>query len=79
MPPLRAVDAGHESGAAQLARVALALRDPLMQDCMYGVAVSTHAAAARTWWATLTRVLPEPDRAAGLRSATSQAMAGWRP
>ncbi|GAA5091454.1 DUF4192 domain-containing protein [Nocardia iowensis] len=68
-----ALSAGHEPTPPELAEVAVALRDPLVRDCMYGVAISAKAATAQTLWARLTRVLPEPDRSqvAGMLSATA--------
>ncbi|WP_407670628.1 DUF4192 family protein [Nocardia suismassiliense] len=51
-----ALGAGHEPTPAQLAEVAVAvaLHDPLVRDCMYGVAISARAATAQTLWARLT-------------------------
>lgn len=68
-----ALGAGHEPTPAQLAEVAVALRDPLVRDCMYGVAISARAATAQTLWAILIQVLTEPDRSqvAGMLSATA--------
>ncbi|WP_306365531.1 DUF4192 domain-containing protein [Nocardia sp. CC227C] len=56
-----------ESGArlhpAELAELAVALRNPVVRDVMFALAPGDHAAAAETLWIHLARALPDPDRA----------------
>ncbi|MEV6072062.1 DUF4192 domain-containing protein [Nocardia sp. NPDC052001] len=46
-----------------LADVAVALRDPVVREAMFGVADGEHAHRAHQLWTILTRALPDPDRA----------------
>ncbi|MCU1642949.1 MAG: hypothetical protein JWN03_3224 [Nocardia sp.] len=46
-----------------LAETAVALRDPQVRDCMFGVTAGIYMRAAEQVWLTLTRSLSGPDRA----------------
>ncbi|GAB2554848.1 DUF4192 domain-containing protein [Nocardia heshunensis] len=55
--------AHHPPSARDLADIAVALRDKVVRDVMFGLTGGSHAAAAEQMWVRLTRCLPYPDRA----------------
>ncbi|MEV6066012.1 DUF4192 domain-containing protein [Nocardia sp. NPDC052001] len=57
------IEAGTLPNVAELAEVAVALRDPEVRDILFGLIPGVHARAAETLWLELTRALPDPDRA----------------
>lgn len=57
------IESGVELEAAELAEVAVALRDPIIRDVMFALAPGDHAMAAEALWVRLTHCLPDPDRA----------------
>ncbi len=60
---LERVEAGARLTPAELADLAVALRDPALRDIMYGLAPGPHADGAEVLWSQLARALPDPDRA----------------
>ncbi|GAB2449736.1 DUF4192 domain-containing protein [Nocardia tengchongensis] len=60
---LERVEAGARLTPAEMADLAVALRDPALRDIMYGLAPGPHADGAEVLWAQLARALPDPDRA----------------
>ncbi|WP_157556359.1 DUF4192 domain-containing protein [Nocardia acidivorans] len=57
------IEAGRLPTVAELAEVAVALRDQTVRDILFGLSPGAHAEAAETLWLELTRALPDPDRA----------------
>ncbi|MFF2551441.1 DUF4192 domain-containing protein [Nocardia sp. NPDC058058] len=57
------IESGALPNVAELAEVAVALRDPSVRDILFGLMPGAHARAAETLWLELTRALPDPDRA----------------
>lgn len=57
------IEAGLLPTVADLAEVAVALRDQTVRDILFGLTPGVHAGAAETLWLELTRALPDPDRA----------------
>ncbi|AYF76864.1 DUF4192 domain-containing protein [Nocardia yunnanensis] len=57
------VEAGARLMPAELAEVAVALRDKPLRDLMFALAPSARAAGAEELWLQLARALPAPDRA----------------
>ncbi|MGW4241838.1 DUF4192 domain-containing protein [Nocardia sp. NPDC004722] len=55
--------ADNPPSARAVADIAVALRDKVVRDVMFGLTGGSHAAAAEKMWARLTRSLPAPDRA----------------
>ncbi|GAB0101704.1 DUF4192 domain-containing protein [Nocardia sp. JMUB6875] len=60
---LERVEAGARLLPAEIADVAVALRDSALRDIMLALAPGPRADAAETLWLQLTRALPDPDRA----------------
>ncbi|MFE3023519.1 DUF4192 domain-containing protein [Nocardia tengchongensis] len=60
---LERVEAGTRLTPAEMADLAVALRDPALRDIMYGLAPGPRADGAEVLWAQLARALPDPDRA----------------
>ncbi|WP_169815518.1 DUF4192 domain-containing protein [Nocardia inohanensis] len=59
---IAAMAAGALPGAAELAEVAVALRDSTVRDVMFALIEDPHADAAEALWLQLTRALPDADR-----------------
>ncbi|MDG3016567.1 DUF4192 domain-containing protein [Speluncibacter jeojiensis] len=60
----RIADESAESlDAEELVEIALALTNPAVRDCLFALALGDHADAAERLWLTLTRVLPDFERA----------------
>lgn len=60
----RVADESDESlDAEELVEIALALTNPAVRDCLFALALGDHADAAERLWLTLTRVLPDFERA----------------
>ncbi|MBF6138182.1 DUF4192 domain-containing protein [Nocardia otitidiscaviarum] len=57
------VESGARLHPAEIAELAVALRNPVVRDVMFALAPGDHAAAAEALWIHLTGVLPDPDRA----------------
>ncbi|MGZ4574251.1 MAG: DUF4192 domain-containing protein [Mycobacteriaceae bacterium] len=47
----------------EIARIGVALSDPLVRDACFGLAVGEHVHAAERLWLQLCRALPDPERA----------------
>lgn len=47
----------------EIARLGVALSDPLVRDACFGLAVGEHATEAEQLWLALCRALPDPERA----------------
>ncbi|MFD6354040.1 DUF4192 domain-containing protein [Nocardia tengchongensis] len=60
---LERVEAGARLTPAEMADLAVALRDPALRDIMYGLAPGPRADGAEVLWSQLARALPDPDRA----------------
>ncbi|MFR9750332.1 DUF4192 domain-containing protein [Nocardia sp. 004] len=57
------IESGAVLMAAEIAKLAVALRDRTVRDIMFALAVGDHAVAAETLWGILTRALSGRDRA----------------
>jgi hypothetical protein len=57
------IEFGTRLAGGQLAELAVALRDRVVRDALFALAVSDHAVAAERLWAELVRVLSDSDRA----------------
>ncbi|MEV6099991.1 DUF4192 domain-containing protein [Nocardia sp. NPDC051981] len=60
---LERVEAGARLTPAEVADVAVALRDSALRDIMFGLAPGPRADGAEALWLQLARALPDPDRA----------------
>ncbi|MRH89666.1 DUF4192 family protein [Nocardia sp. SYP-A9097] len=60
---IASIEAGTLPAIADLAEVAVALRDRTVRDILFGLILGVHADAAETLWLELTRALPDPERA----------------
>ncbi|MGW3540808.1 DUF4192 domain-containing protein [Nocardia niigatensis] len=60
---LERVETGVRLTPAEVAAVAVALRDSALRDIMFGLAPGPHADGAEALWLQLARSLPDPDRA----------------
>jgi hypothetical protein len=62
----RQVVDGVQLSDAELARLAWALKDPLVRDTLYALAAGENAGHAESLWAVLSRTLPDPWRVEAL-------------